>query len=114
MKKPLTVNQCWQGRRFATPKYKHYIEDVLALLPDTIMLPDGEIELHIDFGVSNRAQDIDNGLKPLLDILQKAYEFNDNRIYGLMVRKSIVPKGEEYSRFQTYEYDPETWEDLWR
>ena len=83
------------------------------LLPDKIEIPDGELELVIEFGLSNRQQDIDNGLKPFVDIMQKMYDFNDNRIYSLIVHKVIVPKGEEFIRFQFYPYEEYDEDDLW-
>ena len=64
------------------------------------LLPAIEIEsvhtLHIEFGVSSKLMDIDNGIKPLLDILQKKYGFNDRDIYELHIKKTIVSKGNEF------------------
>lgn len=66
-------------------------------------IPDGDLELHIQIGVSNRGFDIDNAVKPFLDILQKKYGFNDNRIYSLNVSKRITPKGCEFISFDIFE-----------
>ena len=85
----------------------------MSLLPEEIHLPEGDLNLLVEFGVSNKLQDIDNGLKPFVDILQKTYEFNDNRIYGLLVLKSITPKGEEFIRFAFEEYDGKVWDEMW-
>ena len=49
--------------------------------------------------------DIDNGLKPLLDILQKKYKFNDRDIYKLNVTKQIVKKENEFIQIKIKEYE---------
>jgi len=43
--------------------------------------------------------DWDNGIKPFVDILQKKYGFNDNKIFKGVVEKKIVGKGEEFISF---------------
>ena len=68
-------------------------------------IPEGLLELNIVFGVSNRASDIDNPLKPFLDILQKKYDFNDSRIYKLIVEKKHVSKNSEYVEFSINKYE---------
>tara|TARA_R110001599_G_C11835192_1_gene618785 strand:- start:51 stop:374 length:324 start_codon:yes stop_codon:yes gene_type:complete len=93
--KPLSINQCFQGRRFKTPKYKQYEKELMLLLP-ALSVPDGLLEVVITFGLSSKLNDIDNGLKPFIDILQKKYLFNDRDIYKLIVEKKIVPKGAEF------------------
>ena len=93
--KPLSINQCFQGRRFKTPKYKQYEKELMALLP-ILSVPNGLLEVVITFGLSSKLNDIDNGLKPFIDILQKKYLFNDRDIYKLIVEKKIVPKGKEF------------------
>ena len=50
-------------------------------------------------GYSNKANDIDNAVKPILDILQKKYKFNDKDVYELHVFKVMVKKGEEFWQF---------------
>lgn len=93
--KALSINQCFQGRRFKTPKYKQYEKELILLLP-TISVPNGLLEVVITFGLSSKLNDIDNGLKPFIDILQKKYLFNDRDIYRLIVEKTIVKKGSEF------------------
>ena len=100
--KPISVNDCWQGRRFKTDKYKDYEKELLIMLPN-IDVPEGKIELDIEFGFSSRASDIDNPLKPFIDILQKKYEFNDKNIFQLNVKKKICRKGAEYVIFSIRE-----------
>lgn len=96
--KPLSVNEAWKGRRFKTDKYKKYESDVLKQLRP-LKIPDGNLDIHIYVGFSNKQSDIDNAAKPFIDILQKKYGFNDSRIYQLSMYKQIVPKGQEYIAF---------------
>jgi len=101
--KPLSVNQVWQGRRFKTPKYKAYEKEMLLKLPNLNLNTSALLSVDITFGYSTRASDIDNGLKPFLDCLQKKYGINDNKIYNLNVVKEIVKKGEEFIKFSIKE-----------
>ena len=96
--KPLSVNKCWKGRRFKTDYYKSYERDLMLMLPNT-QIPHGKLYIEVTFGFSNKTSDIDNPLKPFLDILQKKYKFNDKDIYKLLVHKEIVKKGEEFIHF---------------
>lgn len=92
--KPLSVNEAWQGKRFKTPKYKKYINDVLFLLPLKFDIkPPYFISINLFF--SNVSSDIDNPIKPLLDILQVKYNINDKDIYKLNIEKFVVKKGSE-------------------
>jgi len=97
--KPLSVNQCWQGRRFKTPKYKSY-EAELMLKLKPLKLPEPPYEVYLEFGFSNMASDTDNPVKPFIDILQKRYGFNDNKIYKYVLEKKKVLKGSEYILFK--------------
>jgi len=101
--KPLSVNQCWQGKRFKTPKYKQYEFELLLLLKPNLSIPKGRLSLLITFGLSSKLNDIDNGLKPFIDVLQKKYGFNDRDIYKLEVEKVIVEKGKEFIEFEIKE-----------
>lgn len=96
--KPLSVNDCWQGRRFKTDKYKDYEKLVLLMLPKQIDVS-GPFRIKIEFGFSNVQSDIDNPLKPFLDILQKKYSINDKEVYELIVKKTVVKKGNEFIRY---------------
>ena len=64
-----------------------------------------QVSFHIEAGVSTRAADIDNVIKPLLDTFQGIFdEFNDNKVYYVEAHKEIVPKGEEYIGVKIQEY----------
>ena len=97
--KPLSVNEVWQGKRFKTPAYSKYERDVLFMLPK-IQVPNSELALTLRVGYSNKASDIDNCVKPFIDILQKKYGFNDSQIYELHVYKYVVAKGSEFIEFE--------------
>lgn len=96
---PLSVNQCWQGRRFKSDKYKKYERDMLFLLPK-MEIPTAPYKLSIKVGFSNKLSDLDNINKPFQDILCKKYGFNDRDIYELHLMKEIVDKGKEYISFK--------------
>ena len=102
--KPLSVNECWQGKRFKTPKYKKYERNLMLMLPKKTFKFD-KFRIEIEFGFSTILADIDNPLKPFLDILQKKYNINDRDVYVLNVIKKIVPKGSEYIKFKILEYE---------
>lgn len=100
--KPLSVNQCWQGKRFKTPKYKAYEQELLYTLPN-IKLPSPPYEIHFTFGFSSKLSDWDNPIKPFQDILQKKYNFDDRDIFKAIVEKKIVAKGAEFIEFEIKE-----------
>lgn len=85
-RKPLSVNACWQGKRFKTPLYKEYEKEILKLLPDKYDIPEGDLQVRYEFGLNTMA-DWDNPVKPLQDILQKKYDFDDRRIMKAEVIK---------------------------
>jgi Holliday junction resolvase RusA-like endonuclease len=96
--KPLSVNDAWQGKRFKSPAYKKYENDVLLMLP-TIKIPISPLSIAYEVGYSNPASDIDNFVKPFQDILCKKYKFDDRDIYRISIIKKIVPKSKEYIKF---------------
>ena len=101
--KALSVNKAWAGRRFKTKDYKTYEEELLLTLPK-YNIPEGNLEAYYEVGYSNKLADYDNFIKPFQDILQKKYNFDDNRIYKMIVEKKIVPKGKEYISFNFKKY----------
>lgn len=97
--KPISVNDCWQGRRFKTPVYTSFEHEMTYLLPK-LKVPSGKLLLRLTVGVSSKAADVDNVIKPILDILQKKYGFNDKLIYGMDIWKEDVKKGEEFVEWE--------------
>ena len=102
--KPLSVNQCWAGRRFKTPKYKSYEKEVLLSLKK-LSIPDGKLEIIITFGLSSKLADYDNPLTAFQVILCKKYKFDDRRIYRGIIQKVDVKKGEEFIEFYIKKFD---------
>ena len=104
-KKPMSVNECWQGRRFKTKKYKEYREYLQCTLPPCLSVPDKTpLMVVIEFWFSNSASDIDNPVKPVLDAIQDRYGINDKRVFKLEVEKKIVARWEDYFSYQIYTY----------
>lgn len=104
--KPLSINQAWQGKRFKTPKYDKFIKESLTQMPTKKLKLSDMIHVSLVFGFSSKLADIDNGVKPILDILTKKYGIDDRYIYGLEVQKKIVPKGQEYINITIRDYLP--------
>jgi Holliday junction resolvase RusA-like endonuclease len=96
--KPISVNECYRGRRFKTPKLEKYKEDLNYLLP-RLKIPEGKLKVHYKFGLSSKASDYDNCIKSFQDCLQDKYGFNDNKIYKAIIEKEDVKKGEEFIEF---------------
>lgn len=103
--KPLSINDCWQGRRVKTERYRNYEKELLFTLPNSNKTPP-PYKVFFEFGFSNAASDLDNPVKCLLDIMQKKYLFNDKDIYELHIKKKIVQKGEEYFIFNLESIHP--------
>lgn len=97
--KPMSVNGAWQGRRFKSKEYIAYTDSCMSILPN-MTLPASPYRINFIFGVSNPASDWDNPVKPIQDILQQRYKFNDKDIYEAFVKKVIVPKRQEYFSFE--------------
>lgn len=102
---PMSVNAAWMGRRVKTQKYRDYEALMLELLEDYEVPEEGDLFIHYKWGLSNAGYDIDNPIKPLQDILQTRYEFNDKRIVTMLVEKEKVKKGQEYIMFDIFPAD---------
>jgi Holliday junction resolvase RusA-like endonuclease len=104
--KPLSVNQAWQGKRFKTQAYQDYEKNIMLRLPAGKVDPAAMLRVEFFFGFSNKASDLDNPVKLLMDIAQKKYLFNDSHVYELNVRKCIVKKGEDFIQMGIYNLLP--------
>lgn len=104
--KALSSNDMYLGRKVKSYQYKTYERKMLSQLPDQ-EVPEGELQLTIEVGLSSKLADLDNILKPFIDCLQLKYGFNDKWIYGLVAKKEIVKKGEEFITFKLEEYNGE-------
>ena len=104
--KPLSINAAYrpfEGRVIKSVAYRDYEKELWYKLPNK-SIPQGKLLLDVKVGYSSARSDIDNFLKPFVDILQKKYVFNDNMIYKLIVEKKIVKKGNEYIDYKISEY----------
>jgi len=104
--KPLSINEAFQGRRFKTPAYKAYEKSILLTMPKAKIDIEQMLRVEFFFGFSNKASDLDNPVKLLLDIAQKKYGFNDKNVFELNVRKCIVKKGQEFIQMGIYKMLP--------
>lgn len=101
--KPLSINEAYRGRRFATPKLKAYKEMLGYLFPKkpTKKISKREkLQVKYVFGVSSKGGDFDNLVKCFQDCLAEHYGFNDNQIYRAEIEKKIVEKEQEYIEFE--------------
>lgn len=105
--KPLSVNKAYTGRKRRSVWLKAYSREVLSELPEGSVPRNVNLQLDITFGVSNRSNDADNLLKPLIDCLQEKYDFNDNQIFHIRVWKKLVKKGNEYVNWMLKVYNGE-------
>ncbi len=96
--KALSINKAYYWRRTKTKECREYEQKVFDMLPKWSIW-DFPIELSAKVWFSSRWSDIDNWLKLFIDILQKKYGFNDNRIYKLIIEKEITKKWEEFIEF---------------
>ena len=86
--KPISINECWQGRRFKTKKYDKFIIDMLRVMPKREMLT-GSIKLEIRLYLKSLLRgDIDNFIKPIVDcVVKKGWIKDDIFIVLLEVEK---------------------------
>ena len=102
---PLSANDAWgynkRGFKYKTKEYNLYQKQVLSYLSVMpVEIPKGLLFFKANFGVARK--DLDNCEKPFIDILEKAYGFNDSVIDEIHVKKHRVPKDCEYIEFALY------------
>jgi len=92
--KPLSINQCWQGKRYFTPKGKEFRELCLRLIPKKKQLTGLlGIEIIVHLKKAWLKSDVDNFLKPLLDaIVEKGLVEDDRFFTDLTIRKRSAKK----------------------
>lgn len=102
--KPISVNECWQGRRFKTKGYDVFEQAMLLLMPK-IYLPAKPYHISFRFGLSSALSDVDNPVKPAMDLLQKKYGFNDKDVNSFFAEKIKTEKGKEFIEFEISSYE---------
>ena len=101
--KPLSVNEAYRGRRFASAKLKQFKKDIWGFIPNYNGYVLRKIGVRYTFGVSSKNSDGDNCIKAFQDILAEKWRFNDKQIYEWYVKKVLVKKGEEFIDFEVYD-----------
>lgn len=95
----MSVNEAYTGKRHRTKKYNKFIRDVMMVLPP-MKVPDGHLQITLEFAFSSTLSDFDNGIKTFVDVLQKKYGFNDRVIKRCILDVYNVDKGSEYIKFK--------------
>lgn len=87
----ISINKCWQGRRFKTEEYSEWRKACFYLIKDLkLKKVVGPCQVQLTFHCSRNFKmfDIDNGIKPALDSLVESGVIEDDRfIYKLSVDK---------------------------
>lgn len=87
-----------RNKTYKTADYERYQNEIRDELMG-IEWPFGSDPVRVTFiaGMTTRAADLDNIMKPLLDTYQVIFDgFNDNKVYELHGHKEIAGKGNEY------------------
>lgn len=67
------------------------------LMGETWVFKDSPVHFIVYAGLSNKASDLDNIIKPLLDTYQNIFEeFNDKTVQGIILQRDRVKRGREY------------------
>lgn len=103
--KPLSANKMHLGRKVDSAEYRKYKSNLMRRLPD-VDIPEGPLRVRVLACFSSKLADLDNVLKPFLDVLQARYGFNDRHVYRIVAQKKIVPKGEETILFAVDSWTP--------
>ena len=112
--KPLSANRMFYRAKTKTKEYREYQETIRMLLMmennDTWDWPFGtnKVSFKVEAGLSNKAADLDNVIKPLLDTYQSMYpDFNDKYVYYIELTKTMTKRGEEFLEVLVEEIEDE-------
>ena len=101
---PISINKCFQGRRFKTPLYKAWREEFgYKIKTDLKDLEPKFVKLV--FGVKNfKMADLDNMVKATLDSLTETGVIKDDRFIErlLLEKKKVEKKEDEYIEITFY------------
>ena len=103
--KPMSVNEAFLGKKTKSAKYRKYETHLKRNLPD-LEIPEGLLEVRLVVYYSSKLSDLDNAIKPFLDVLCKRYGFDDRYVYRIRMTKVIVPKGAENIAFRILPFTP--------
>ena len=65
-------------------------------IPEDIDKKDMRLKMTIHVGFSNRASDLDNIIKPTLDIMQTWFGFDDKIVIHIEAHKHVTSRGRDY------------------
>ncbi|MAG45099.1 hypothetical protein CL633_04415 [bacterium] len=86
---PISINKCWQGKRYKTGDYKQWRIDFSRCCKAIRTNLEDEIEVALSFYLKHyKTTDIDNLIKPTLDALQDKEIIKDDRF----IKKIIAEK----------------------
>ena len=96
--KPLSANRMHYAKyKKDTKEYKQYKEAVARELEgDYGIKPSDLLKLTLIAGFTNKASDLDNAFKPLIDSMQLCMDFDDKQIYEIIAYKDVGPKDSGY------------------
>ena len=102
--KPLSANKMFYRNKNKTVEYRRYQEEMRDYMMGMVWdFGKDPVAFEVTAGFSNRAADLDNIIKPILDTFQNIFDdFNDNRVYKIKLDKDIVKKGNEYVNIKVY------------
>jgi len=91
--KPISINACFQGRRFKTKEYDAFIQEMLYSMKKIPTIK-GDIEVCIFLHLKSLTRsDIDNFCKPIIDcVVKKGWIEDDRYIQRLEVIKIKSPQ----------------------
>jgi Holliday junction resolvase RusA-like endonuclease len=99
----LSVNKLYGGRKYRTRAYEKYRDQVYFFLKEYDAKEydlSGPLELQLEVGFSSPLSDLTNSVKAIEDIAAEYFGFNDKMVIDTILRKYLVPKGEEYIKIQ--------------
>ena len=101
--KPISANMMFAGTQYYKRKqyvaYQTIIYASLHSMEAFWTFGKRPVSINVVAGLSSRASDLDNIIKPLLDTLQSYHmftEFDDKAVYEIYLRKELVKRGKEY------------------
>lgn len=105
---PLSVNKCWQGRRYKTKEYDVWRSSFAFLYSrqkKKNITSEKKVGVKVIFHIKNdKRSDLDNVFKPFFDSCVLCGIIKDDRfIYEIVARKEKTKKNEkEYIEFEFY------------
>ncbi|EGR1951263.1 TPA: RusA family crossover junction endodeoxyribonuclease [Vibrio parahaemolyticus] len=106
----MSTNDMYQGVKVKSAAYRRWEMQVARGLPDLELPKDKRLAVRAIVRYSNKASDLDNCCKSMLDVLQKRYKFDDKNVYVLKLYKVIVPKGQEGLTLKITELEETKWQ----